>query len=215
MGINIFQSSFGELPPDHKVHRAAAAGTTPERFELQLTSASSGMTYERQARIGEALDLPEGLGTFTVEAYLPEMNLGGQALGPAIRGRLTPKTGEAAEVLVPLRFPNFDKMRRGKVVIAVAGGAGERFTPQAPTEKRYYTGLQVTRDPGVKIVYMAFSMMILGCVITFFMSHRQVCVEISASGTVRLAGVANKNPLGLERQIDQLAERLQATVEER
>jgi cytochrome c biogenesis protein len=67
----------------------------------------------------------------------------------------------------------------------------------------------------VKIVYMAFSMMILGCVITFFMSHRQVCVEISASGTVRLAGVANKNPLGLERQIDQLAERLQATVEER
>jgi hypothetical protein len=29
-----------------------------------------------------------------------------------------------------------------------------------------------------------------------------------------VAGLSNKNPLGLERQIDQLAERLEAAVEE-
>jgi cytochrome c biogenesis protein len=210
MGINIFQSSFGELPPDHDARQPPTAGTAPESLDLQLTSTSSGMTYDRKARIGETLSLPEGLGTFAVLAYLPEMNFGGQDLGPAIKGRLTPKGGEATEVLVPLQFPNFDKMRRGKVVIAVSGTAAEKFTPQAPPEKRYYTGLQVTRDPGVSIVYAAFILMILGCVITFFMSHRQVCVEIANSGEVRVAGVSNKNPLGLERQIAQLAERLEA-----
>jgi cytochrome c biogenesis protein len=211
-GINIFQSSYGELPPDHTSQQAGADGAIPERFDLKLTSAGSGMTYDKNLGIGETLKLPEGLGNFTLETYLPEMEFGGQKLGPAIKGLLTPKEGEAVEVLVPLKFPNFDKMRRGQVVIAVAGTAAEKVRPQGPAEKRYYTGLQVTRDPGVQIVYAAFVMMILGCVITFFMSHRQVYVEIDPSGSVRVAGLANKNPLGLERQIEQLAERLQAAT---
>lgn len=213
-GINIFQSSYGELPPEHPSQQAANDGAPPERFDLKMTSKSSGKTYDRKLSIGETLALPEGLGSFTLEAYLPKMQFGGQQLGPAIKGLLTPKEGEAAEVLVPLKFPNFDKMRRGKVVIAVAGTAAEKFRPQKPLVKKYYTGLQVTRDPGVKIVYTAFIMMILGCVITFFMSHRQMCVEIAPNGKVRVSGVANKNPLGLERQVEQLAERLQAAVEE-
>ena len=66
----------------------------------------------------------------------------------------------------------------------------------------------------MKIVYTAFIMMILGCVITFFMSHRQVYVEIDPAGSVRVAGLSNKNPLGLERQVEQLAERLKKSVEE-
>jgi cytochrome c biogenesis protein len=213
-GINIFQSSYGELPPEHPSRQAAADGAPPERFDLKLTSTGSGMTYDRKVRIGETLTLPEGLGNFTLEAYLPEMAFGGQKLGPAIKGRLTPTEGASVEVLVPLKFPNFDKMRQGQVVIAVAGPAAENFRPQQPPEKRYYTGLQVTRDPGVKIVYTAFIMMILGCVITFFMSHRQVYVEIDPAGSVRVAGLSNKNPLGLERQVEQLAERLKKSVEE-
>jgi cytochrome c biogenesis protein len=213
-GINIFQSSYGELPPDHPSQPAPVDGAPPESFDLKMTSKRSGMTYDRKLRVGETLALPEGLGDFTLEAYLPDMEFGGQKLGPAIKGLLTPKEGETAEVLVPLKFPNFDKMRQGDVVIAVAGTMTEKFSPQGPAQKRYYTGLQVTRDPGVTIVYTAFIMMILGCVITFFMSHRQLCVEIAPGGSVRVAGVANKNPLGLERQIEQLAERLQASVKE-
>jgi cytochrome c biogenesis protein len=213
-GINIFQSSYGELPPDHPSQEAEADAAPPESFDLKLTSVSSGMTYAKKVRLGETLSLPEGQGSFTLDAYLPDMQFGGQKLGPAIKGLLTPREGNAAEVLVPLKFPNFDKMRRGKVIIAVAGPEAEKFRPQTPAQKRFYTGLQVTRDPGVKIVYAAFIMMILGCVITFFMSHRQVCVEIAPSGSVRVAGRANKNPLGLERQIEHLAARLEAAVEE-
>jgi cytochrome c biogenesis protein len=216
MGINIFQSSYGELPPDHKDHKAADAegADAPETFDLKLTSAGSGMTYSKTARIGETIDLPEGLGTFTVLAYTADLRFMGNELGPGIRGQLKTKAGEATEVTLPLRFPKFDKMRKGKVVIAVAGTAAETFTPQAEPEKKFYTGLQVTRDPGVGTVYTAFILMILGCLITFFMSHRQVYVEISGTGEVRVAGLANKNPLGLERQVEALAERLQAAAGE-
>lgn len=210
MGINIFQSSYGELPPDHKDHQHAEGGEAPESFDLLLTSAGSGMTYAKKARIGEALELPEGLGTFTVLEYTADLHFMGNELGPGIRGQLQPKEGDPIKVAIPLRFPNFDKMRKGKLVIAVDGTAAEKFTPETPPEKKFYTGLQVTRDPGVGTVYTAFILMILGCLITFFMSHRQVCVEISETGEVRVAGVSNKNPLGLERQVEQLAERLQA-----
>ncbi|HAY40073.1 MAG TPA: cytochrome c biogenesis protein ResB, partial [Desulfobacteraceae bacterium] len=40
--------------------------------------------------------------------------------------------------------------------------------------QRYYTGLQVTSDPGVWVVYAGFIMMIIGCFITFFMSHQRL-----------------------------------------
>jgi hypothetical protein len=45
------------------------------------------------------------------------------------------------EVLLPLKFANFDKMRGGDVIIAVANQPQEKFTPQQPAEERYYTGL--------------------------------------------------------------------------
>lgn len=212
MGINIFQSSYGELPPDQDDRQNVDGGEAPESFDLLLTSADSGMTYAEKARIGEALELPEGQGTFTVLEYTAAMQFMGNDLGPGIRGQLQPKEGAPVEVTIPLRFPNFDKMRKGKLVIAVDGTAAEKFTPQTPPEKKYFTGLQVTKDPGVGTVYTAFTLMILGCLITFFMSHRQVCVEISESGEVRVAGVSNKNPLGLERQVEQLTDRLQAAT---
>ncbi len=45
-------------------------------------------------------------------------------------------------------------------------------------EQAYYTGLQVTKDPGVWYVYAGFILMILGCWVTFFMSHRSVCIGL-------------------------------------
>jgi cytochrome c biogenesis protein len=73
---------------------------------------------------------------------------------------------------------------------------------------RYYTGLQVAHDPGVWVVYSGFIFMIIGCYITFFMSHRQICVDIHASGDkcrIMVAGTANKNKLANERKVKKIA----------
>jgi cytochrome c biogenesis protein len=77
--------------------------------------------------------------------------------------------------------------------------------------QRYFTGLQVARDPGVWVVYTGFILMILGCYITFFVSHQQICVELAASGKqteVIVAGTANKNKTAMVTRIAAIAVKL-------
>ena len=77
--------------------------------------------------------------------------------------------------------------------------------------KRYYTGLQVTQDPGVWVVYTGFILMLAGCMVTFFMSHQRICIEINPAGKksrVMVAGTANKHKLGMQRKVEAIAEKL-------
>jgi cytochrome c biogenesis protein len=185
-GINFFQSSYGMI--------------TPKEAILNFTSQASGTVYKKKAVIGAEIALPENLGTFILRDFSSSTKFRGHDIGEAFSGTLSPPGKDPVEVQLPLRFPSFDKMRRGDVIIAI-----EEYVP------RYYTGLQVTRDPSVWIVYSGFILMILGCYITFFMSHQQIYIEVVEAGgksRVSVAGTANKNKLGMQRKVQKIAERL-------
>lgn len=199
-GINIFQSSYG------KINEPAHTADMPKDFELGVKSVASGMTYNVRARMNEPVDLPEGLGKFELKRYQPETSLGGMDLGPAFFGTLTPGEGEPQTLMLPIKFPKFDGMRRGDVIISVLQ-SGKLF------EERYYTGLQVTKDPGVGLVYTGFILMILGCMVTFFMSHQQVVVELQPRGNrlaITVSGKTNKNKVGFDHKMERLAGKLAA-----
>jgi cytochrome c biogenesis protein len=188
-GINFFQSSYGTLPPQH--------------LTLTFTSRASGMEYRKKIEPGQTLDIPENLGTFMVTAFHQDYRYMGTPIGSAFTGMLTPPKGTPVEVVLPLRFPKFDKMRQGDVVIGIA-----------EAEQRFYTGLQITRDPGVWVVYTGFLLMITGCIIAFFMSHQQMCIEIhpgEASCEILIHGIVNKNRFAIRKKMDGLAERLLQT----
>jgi len=88
---------------------------------------------------------------------------------------------------------------------------GEQIISVAELKQRFYTGLQVTSDPGVGLVYLGFILMILGCCVTFFMSHQQVCVEVVETAnrsSVIVYGKANKNKLTMENRVKKIAQRL-------
>jgi cytochrome c biogenesis protein len=54
--------------------------------------------------------------------------------------------------------------------------------------------------------------MILGCYVTFFRSHQQLCIEVAGKGAgalVTIYGTANKNQAAMQRRIQRLAESLQ------
>ena len=185
-GVNMFQSSYGQLPSDKLV--------------LSFTSAKTGMVYTRDAGINQPLTIPEKLGTFVLTEMRRSAKFRGVDIGDAYVGILTPPGGDPVEVILPMRFPSFDRMRKGEVQIAVVE-QGQRF----------YTGLQVTRDPGVWVVYSGFILMIIGCYITFFMSHQQICVELAASGKktgVTVAGTANKGKTAMAARIEAVAAKL-------
>lgn len=201
-GVNIFQSSYGKLAPE-KTPRPESPATGPaEEYTLNFTSRASGMSYAMTAKVGVPVEIPEGLGKFVVMAYEADATFRGMDVGAVLKGILTPSDGESVEVLLPLKFANFDKMRGGDVVISLAAGAQEQATSQPNTEERYYTGLQVTRDPGVGLVYTGFVLMIAGCFVTFYLSHQQVCIvidQLRKNNRVTFSGIANRNQLAMKK----------------
>lgn len=203
-GISIFQSSYGELAPQ----RTETPSFSTEDIQLAFLVNASGMIYKRTAEIGKPLDIPEGMGKFVVMEFTESASFMGQNIGPALIGILTPVEGEPAQVTLPIQFPNFDKMRKGNVVISVVHQHERQPLEEKPENKQYYTGLQVVKDPGVWVVYSGFMVMIVGIIITFFMSHQRLCVDISRKGSksrVMVAGTANKNKLGMGIKAKKLA----------
>jgi cytochrome c biogenesis protein len=185
-GISFYQSSYGNM--------------TPNEVILNFTSQATGKIHSQRAAVGAPIVIPENLGSFVLKKYSRQANFRGQNIGEAFIGILTPPNGSPVEVMLPVRFPRFDRMRKGAVAIAIAD-----FLP------RYYTGLQVSRDPGVWVVYIGFILMIIGIYITFFMSHQQICVAVVAKGEkseVMVAGTSNKNKMGMQKKVTRLSERL-------
>jgi cytochrome c biogenesis protein len=74
-----------------------------------------------------------------------------------------------------------------------------------------YTGLQVTKDPGVWVVYTGFILLCIGPLIAFFGSHRKIWVRIldrKGHAAITVAGSANRNRLGFEREFNRIAEKI-------
>ena len=185
-GINIFQSSYGPLPPKEAL--------------LNIASRKTGKVYKKTAVIGQPIDIPETGGKFVLDDYVGSYRFKGRPIGETFIGTLTPKNGSSVNIILPLRFPDFDRMQFRDMIISVA-----KYT------HRYYTGLQVTKDPGVWVVYSGFMMLILGCYITFFMSHQRICIDIVKKGRkcrVMVSGTANKNKLGMKNKIKRMSEKL-------
>ena len=206
-GISIFQSSYGEIPPE----RAETPAFSPEDIRLAFLVNASGMVYTRKAEIGKPLEIPEGMGKFVLMEFKESALFMGQNIGEALIGILTPTEGEPVEVTLPIHFSNFDKMRKGDVVISVARQNARQTAEEKTGNKRYYTGLQVVKDPGVWVVYTGFIVMIAGIIITFFMSHQRLCIDVSRKGKksrVMVAGTANKNKLGMAKKTEKIAQLL-------
>ncbi|UCD32735.1 MAG: cytochrome c biogenesis protein ResB [Desulfobacterales bacterium] len=211
-GINIFQSSYGKMPSNVPQKKKTQRLDPEKEVILAFSIIASGKSYKITTAVGKPVDIPEDLGKFVLVEFRESADFMGQNIGEAFVGILTPNDGNPVEVLLPLHFPNFDKMRRGAVVISVSGQKQETFIPQATSEPRYYTGLQITQDPGVWLVYTGFIVMIIGCIVTFFMSHQRLCVEVIKSGKkskIVVAGTANKNKLGMENKVKKIARQLE------
>lgn len=80
------------------------------------------------------------------------------------------------------------------------------------SEQVFSTGLQVAKDPGVWPVYIGCTLMLLGLIVAFFLSHKRLWVYIyEKENKTRLlvAGSANKNKAGFENMFDTFIEKLE------
>ena len=158
-GVNFFQSTYGTMPPKEAV--------------ISALDKRTGKTSSAVVKMGEGFTLPDEKSIFTLMAFVPHMDStdGTMHIDDVFVGYYQPSEGPVREVVLPLKMPAFDELRSDDVVFSIAG-----------VKQDYYTGLQVTKDPGVGLVYVSFILLLLGCVVVFFIPFKRVCVRIRSNG---------------------------------
>jgi cytochrome c biogenesis protein len=71
----------------------------------------------------------------------------------------------------------------------------------------YYTGLEVSRDPGVWVVWFGFALILFGLYVNFFLYHRRIYL-LQISQGVLVAGTSIKNKEGFREEFEKLKGKL-------
>jgi cytochrome c biogenesis protein len=104
------------------------------------------------------------------------------------------------------KYPNFDlKNRNGKYVLYLKDATF-----------KYYTGLEVTKDPGVNVVWLGCFLMIIGLYISFFLNHKKFWIKVSQKDktvNILFAGSMRKNRISFEQEFKNKFEKLKNYLE--
>jgi cytochrome c biogenesis protein len=181
-GLTFYQSSYGP------------AGDPQFRFRVR--ERATGQSVEVKARQGDHVPLPGGA-SFAVTNFAESYD----RFGPAVQMHVNTPDGSHGNPFIVLKnFPDFDAQRGGDYIFSLLD-----------YEQRFYTGLQVAKDPGVWVVWLGCALMIVGSMTAFFVSHRRIWVVITPSGDrsrVRIAGSAHRNQPAFEIYFDNLKQSL-------
>jgi cytochrome c biogenesis protein len=80
-------------------------------------------------------------------------------------------------------------------------------------QPKKFTGLQITKDPGVNIVWIGSTMIVVGITLSSFIYHRRVWAKVvpgPAGVTVHLGGTTHKSQIDFQKEFRKLTERIGA-----
>ncbi|NWG03953.1 MAG: cytochrome c biogenesis protein ResB [Syntrophaceae bacterium] len=142
---------------------------------------------------GVNIPVPNSNGFIRVLQYAPQVH----NFGEGVQLVLIKPNQDPRPFWLLKNFPKLDERRGDEFTLTFEG-----------ISSKEYTGLQVTKDPGVWVVWTGCGLMILGLIISFFFSHQRIWVRIpkGQGEEIVLAGSTNKNRLGFEKTFDQLVE---------
>lgn len=183
-GITFYQSSYGPATEgsEHFVTATPRNGGTPEKITV---------------RAGEAVTLKDGTTFKLLEATQEVRQFAPEFSGPAARVEVTRK-GAAPQTFIVFRdFPDVNAQRGDALIFSYEG-----------TNAKMYTGLQVAKDPGVWVVWLGCTLMVIGIGVAFFMSHKRIWVVVT-KGHARMYGNASKNQAAFQMQFEDISEKFQ------
>jgi cytochrome c biogenesis protein len=92
-----------------------------------------------------------------------------------------------------------------QMTISLADGSKYTFH----IKEFYSTGLQVSKDPGVWIVYIGCLLMLIGLSVAFFVFHKRIWILVRRENDttqIFLAGTTNKNKAGFDTEFNALSD---------
>lgn len=198
-GFRFYQTSYGVAP----------------KGKAALTVLKNGKkTIDKTAGPGEFFDLPGGEGKVQV-LYIEENMMN---MGPAIKLVVHGTKGKTAFWV----FRQIDKIREMNpdIIAKVPMFNPAIFKPYlfvlTGMEEKYYTGLQVSRDPGTPIVVASAVLLICGLLLVLFSYARQVWIRIDHEKdkvSISIAGRSHKNKECLEREVQYLLVEIRDNLE--
>jgi cytochrome c biogenesis protein len=182
-GITFYQSSYGQAneSSEHFFTMKPRSGGSAEKFAI-------GEGAQITLKDGTSFKLLEA--AQEVRQFMPEFS------GPAARVEVTYKGKTPQTFIVLKNYPEMNAQRGDDITFGYEG-----------TNARMYTGLQFAKDPGVEIVWLGCTLMVIGLFIAFFMSHKRVWIVVT-KGHARMYGNASKNHAAFGMQFDELADKL-------
>ncbi|HYA14626.1 MAG TPA: cytochrome c biogenesis protein ResB [Syntrophales bacterium] len=192
-GIRFYQANFGTVPS------YAVIGIRKGRDKSLAV----------KAHIGTEFDLPGNDG----RAKILRMEENFMRMGPAVKIGIQSAKGNF-QFWVFQDIEQIMEENPGLIERAQIFNPGI-FTPYvfslAMIQTKNYTGLQITRDPGVPVVVAGSFLLVFGFMIVFFCSHLQIWIRIDMQGKntrISIAGKTNKDTVGLNREIAHLVEKI-------
>ena len=184
-GITFYQSSYG--PTDEGA-----------KYRITVRDRKTGAPTKLEARQGERVALPGGAFLSVMEATQDVRPFMKEFDGPGAQVEFTPPGGGKSQpfVILSQKYDSFNAQRGDNLIISFDG-----------MDQKYFTGLQVAKDPGVLVVWLGCLLMVIGICMAFFMSHKRIWARISNDG-VTVGGSASKNPAGFEMSFDELVQKL-------
>jgi cytochrome c biogenesis protein len=204
-GITFYQSSYGILP------------NTTGVFILKVTS-KDGFSKTLRLRLGDTFVIPGSDVKGTIVNFSPALTRDSRT------GALFTYSETMVNPAVAIEFdiPNMEKftgwiLKRYPETGILPDGSQIKFEDYWGVE---YTGLQVSKDPGVGFIYFASIIMTIGLYIAFFMSHRKIWIRITShssgkKGSVKIiaGGVTSKNRLAFEKEMEKILSRITQKID--
>ena len=137
--------------------------------------------------------LPDSNASFAIARFVTDHN----GMGPAVLGvLLEPGRAQHDIFWIFQNGRNINQQQKG----------GFTFTLN-DFSKLYYTGIQVSKDPGVPLVWTGFSLIIIGFMLSLFFAHKRIWLRISGSQDeyeISIAASVSKNRKIFEAKLENL-----------
>jgi len=186
-GIRFYQANYGMIPSGDPI---------------MVVTEGDKKIKDVKVAIGMEFDLPGKKAK--VQMIRVEENLMG--MGPAVKLNIQSPAGQV-QIWIFQAIEQIHQANPGLMEQAPLFNPG-LFEPYVfsldQANKQYYTGLQVVQDPGVPVVAAGALIMMIGFLIVFFSSHRQIWIRLDSRGDktrICITGKSSRDDVGLDREI--------------
>jgi len=162
-------------------------------FFIGVRNNKTGEKTVLKPEIMKKVPLPDSNASFAIARFVTDHD----GMGPAVLGVLL-EPGKAQHDIFWIfqNGHNINQQQKSGFIFTL-----ENFS------RLYYTGIQVSKDPGVPLVWIGFCLITAGFILSLFFTHKRIWLRISGSQDkyeISIAASVSKNRKTFEERLERL-----------